>query len=46
MAPIDGAKVEALVVQLLGHMTGAAMCFGILLGDELGLYRAMAARDR
>jgi 2-polyprenyl-3-methyl-5-hydroxy-6-metoxy-1,4-benzoquinol methylase len=28
--------------QLVGHMTGSALCFGIWLGDELGLYRTLA----
>ena len=27
--------------QMVGHMTGAALCFGVWLGDELGLYRAL-----
>jgi SAM-dependent methyltransferase len=29
---------------MAGHMAGAALCFGVLLGDELGLYRALAER--
>src|SRR5688572_9827425 len=28
--------------QLVGHMTGGALCFGMWLGDELGLYRTLA----
>jgi 2-polyprenyl-3-methyl-5-hydroxy-6-metoxy-1,4-benzoquinol methylase len=28
--------------QVVGFMTGGAMCFGIWLGDELGLYQALA----
>jgi hypothetical protein len=27
---------------MVGYMTGGALCFSVLLGDELGLYRAMA----
>jgi len=39
---IDEARVEELVGQLAGHMTGAAICLSIWLGDEVGYYRAMA----
>ncbi len=39
---VDEARVEAMMGQLAGHMTGAALCVGIWLGDELGYYRAMA----
>jgi len=39
---IDEEKLEAFMGQVVGHMTGAAACLGIWLGDELGLYRAMA----
>ena len=38
---VDEAKLEELMGQLVGHMTGSALCFGIWLGDELGLYRAL-----
>jgi 2-polyprenyl-3-methyl-5-hydroxy-6-metoxy-1,4-benzoquinol methylase len=31
--------------QLVGHMTGAALCFGIWLGDELHLYEALTDLD-
>ena len=27
---------------MVGYMTGGALCFSVWLGDELGLYRAMA----
>ena len=40
-AAVDEAKLEELMGQLVGHMTGSAMCFGIWLGDELGLYRTL-----
>jgi 2-polyprenyl-3-methyl-5-hydroxy-6-metoxy-1,4-benzoquinol methylase len=39
---VDETKLEELMGQLVGHMTGSALCFGIWLGDELGLYRALA----
>jgi SAM-dependent methyltransferase len=39
---IDEAKLEEFMGQLVGHMTGGAVCFSILLGDELGLYRSLA----
>ncbi len=39
---IDRGRVRELVGRLIGHMTGGAMCLGIWLGDELGLYRVMA----
>jgi 2-polyprenyl-3-methyl-5-hydroxy-6-metoxy-1,4-benzoquinol methylase len=38
---IDEAKLGQLMEQVVGFMTGGAMCFGMLLGDELGLYRAL-----
>src|SRR5216684_2193772 len=38
---IDETKLEQLMGQLVGHMTGAALCFGMWLGDELGLYRKL-----
>ena len=41
-ATVDGAKLEQFMGQMVGHMTGTALCFGIWVGDELGLYRAMA----
>jgi 2-polyprenyl-3-methyl-5-hydroxy-6-metoxy-1,4-benzoquinol methylase len=41
MATVDEAKLEQLMGQLVGHMTGSALCFGIWLGDELGLYRTL-----
>ena len=42
---IDEAKLGELMGRMVGHMTGGAMCFGIWLGDELGLYRVLAAAD-
>jgi len=42
---IDESKLEAFMGQMGANMTGAALCFGVWLGDELGLYRALAAGD-
>ena len=39
---IDEARLDSFLHQMVGHMTGAALCFGVLLGEELGLYRALA----
>ncbi len=39
---IDQGKLEAFMGKMIGHMTGAALCYSIWLGDELGLYREMA----
>lgn len=41
-ATIDEAKLEELMGMLGGYMTGAAACFAMWLGDELGLFTAMA----
>jgi SAM-dependent methyltransferase len=37
----DEAKLGEFMGQMVGYMTGGAMCFGVWLGDELGLYRAL-----
>lgn len=39
---VDEAKLQEFMGTLIGYMSGAAACFGMLLGDELGLYRALA----
>jgi 2-polyprenyl-3-methyl-5-hydroxy-6-metoxy-1,4-benzoquinol methylase len=39
--PVDDAKLHEFMGQMVGHMTGGALCFSIWLGDELGLYGAM-----
>ena len=39
---IDEARLGEFMGRLIGYMTGGALCFGIFLGDELGLYRALA----
>ena len=38
---VDEAKLEQFMGQMVGYMTGGAMCFGVWLGDELGLYRVL-----
>jgi SAM-dependent methyltransferase len=38
---VDRAKLEEFMGQMVGYMTGGAMCFGVWLGDELGLYRVL-----
>jgi SAM-dependent methyltransferase len=38
---VDASKLEQLMGTMVGHLTGSALCFSILLGDELGLYRAL-----
>jgi 2-polyprenyl-3-methyl-5-hydroxy-6-metoxy-1,4-benzoquinol methylase len=39
---IDETRVEEFLERMAGYMTGAAVCSGAWLGDELGLYRALA----
>src|SRR5437660_7073665 len=39
---VDEARLEELMGQMVGHMTGGAVCLSVWLGDELGLYRALA----
>ena len=39
---VDEAKLDEFMGQMVGHMTGATTCYSIWLGDELGLYRALA----
>ena len=39
---VDEASLEQFMGQMAGYMTGSAMCFGVWLGDELGLYQALA----
>ncbi len=41
---IDEGRLEALIGQLAGFMTGGGVCLGMWLGDELGFYRAMAGK--
>jgi SAM-dependent methyltransferase len=39
---IDESKLAQFMGQIVGYMTGGAMCYGIWLGDELGLYGSLA----
>ena len=39
---VDMSKVEEFMGRMVGYMTGGALCYGVWLGDELGLYRALA----
>ena len=39
---VDEAKLGEFMGQMVGYMTGGAMCFGVWLGDELGLYRTLS----
>jgi hypothetical protein len=41
-AAIDEARMGEFMGRIAGYMTGGALCFGIWLGDELGLYRSLA----
>lgn len=41
-ATIDEGRLEQFMGAMVGHMTSGALCFGIWLGDELGLYRTLA----
>ena len=38
---VDETRLEELMGQMAGYMTGGAMCFGVWLGDELGLYQVL-----
>jgi 2-polyprenyl-3-methyl-5-hydroxy-6-metoxy-1,4-benzoquinol methylase len=42
-ASVDESAVEEFMHRVVGFMTGSAVCYGIWLGDELGLYQKMAA---
>ena len=42
---IDEARLEQFMGRMVGHMTGATACFSIWLGDELGLYGALARKS-
>jgi SAM-dependent methyltransferase len=42
MTAVDEAKLGEFMGRMIGYMTGGAACFAIWLGDELGLYQALA----
>ena len=39
---VDQKKLDDFMGKMVGHMTGSAVCYGVWLGDELGLYQRMA----
>jgi 2-polyprenyl-3-methyl-5-hydroxy-6-metoxy-1,4-benzoquinol methylase len=39
---VGESKLGQYLGAMVGHMTGAGVCYGVWLGDELGLYRAMS----
>src|SRR2546421_2920519 len=39
---MDEAKLEEFMGRMTGYMIGGTACFGVWLGDELGLYSALA----
>ena len=41
-ASVDERAVEDFMHRVIGYVTGSAVCYGIWLGDELGLYRVLA----
>jgi 2-polyprenyl-3-methyl-5-hydroxy-6-metoxy-1,4-benzoquinol methylase len=43
MSAVDRAKLREFMGRMIGYMNGSAACFSIWLGDELGLYSALAA---
>ena len=43
---VDEAKLEAFVMKTVGDMTGAALAATVMLGERLGLYRALAGAGR
>jgi 2-polyprenyl-3-methyl-5-hydroxy-6-metoxy-1,4-benzoquinol methylase len=42
MAAVDEAELGEFMGRMAGYMTGGAACFAIWLGDELGIYQALA----
>jgi 2-polyprenyl-3-methyl-5-hydroxy-6-metoxy-1,4-benzoquinol methylase len=42
MTTVDETRLEEFMGRMVGHMTGGALCFGVWLGDELGLYRTLS----
>ena len=39
---IDQGELERFMGQMVGHMTGGALCYAVWLGDELGLYQTLS----
>src|SRR5687767_5325020 len=44
-AEVDETRLNEFMGEMVGHMTGGAICFAMWLGDELGLYRVLASAD-
>ena len=44
MAGVDRHKLEQYMGRMIAYLNGGAACFSIWLGDELGLYGALAGR--
>jgi SAM-dependent methyltransferase len=42
-AEVNQARLEDFMHRVVGYMTGSAVCYGIWIGDELGLYRVLAS---
>jgi SAM-dependent methyltransferase len=42
MPEVDRTKLREFMGRMIGYLNGTAACFSIWLGDELGLYAAMA----
>ena len=42
METFSEERLGEFMGMMAGYMTGGALCFSVLVGDELGLYRAMA----
>ena len=45
-AAIDETRMGEFMGRMAGYMTGGALCFGVWLGDELGLYRSLAEEPK
>lgn len=41
-AAIDEARMGEFMGRMAGYMSGGALCCGVWLGDEVGLYRSLA----
>ena len=39
---MNDSKLEGFMGKMIAHMTGAALCYSIWLGDELGFYRELS----
>ena len=46
MTEVDEAKLGEFMGQMVGYMTGGALCFAVWVGDELGLYQALAGSGK